>query len=210
MRRTVIAVVPAAVLLLAGVALAGLVACAPPPPKSGVEKAFEKHKDELNAIPGVRSITIYHSAGDTGDRIEIEVDKGAKTPRLEAAVPDELEGYPVVIVETEPYQPPGVDIGGTVKRIAPAGTSAREQGIEGVILVIAARGYGSKYRKASVSVTGETTIWLPQGEGKEFIAFGDLSVGDTVVVDFNGSVAGSDPVRATAGDIEVIRKPPGV
>jgi hypothetical protein len=203
MRRTVIAVVLAGV-LLAAVALTALAACAPPPPKSGVEKAFEKHKDELNAIPGVRSITIYSGSGAGGDRIEIEVYKGEKTPQLEATVPDELDGYPVVIVEEEPYKPPPVDIQGTIKTISPADTSAREQGIEGTILVIAELGSGSTHAKATVAITGDTTIWIPQGEGKDFITFADLREGDIVIVDFSGPAAESHPVQATARDIQVL------
>jgi len=183
---------------------AALLACGQPP-KTGIEQAFAAHKDELYAIPGVNSITIY--SGQDNDRIEISVLPGEKTPQIEAAVPDSIEGYPVTIVEREPPSPPTIDIEGTIRSIAPATAAGQSSGALGTIYVIAGKSTGSTYDKASVKVTGDTSIWVPQGEGKEFLTFADLREGDFVIADFTGAVAESYPVQATAQDIEVLPKP---
>jgi len=172
--------------------------------KMGIEQAYAKHEKELRDIVGSATIAIYSGQGN--DRIEIQVDKGEKTAALEAAVPDEIEGYPVVIVEQEPYKPPPIDIQGTIKKITPSDVSGQEQGAAGSILVVADETSGSTYDKASITITSDTTIWRPMGEGKDFITFADLREGDYVIVDLTGPVAESYPVQATAADIEVMPK----
>jgi len=192
---------------LAALVAAILAACGEKPRESGIQEAFAKHKDELYAIPGVNSITIYSGEGAGGDRIEISVYRGEKTPELEAAVPDEIEGYPVTIVERDPPEEHKVDIQGSIRSITSADVSAQEQGTVGSILVEGdPKDKVSIYDKASVAVTADTSIWLPMGEGKDFISFADLKEGDYVIVAFTGPVAESYPVQATAADIEVLPK----
>jgi hypothetical protein len=62
----------------------------------------------------------------------------------------------------------------------------------------------SQYDKAQVTITEETTIWRPVGEGRETLDLGALHEGVRVAVRFTGAVAESYPVQATAGDVELL------
>src|SRR5665647_3088316 len=83
----------------------------------GVDRAFERHADELRAIPGV-TLLGTHSGGGEPAHIYVRVDR--ITPEIRAAVPDELDGYRVDL-ELEP--PPPVSppvIEGRITRVTPA------------------------------------------------------------------------------------------
>lgn len=57
-----------------------------------------------------------------------------------------------------------------------------------------------EYDRASVRITGDTTLLRETGNGDtEPIGFADLAQGDEVDVWFEGAVAESYPVQATAG-----------
>jgi hypothetical protein len=98
------------------------------------------------------------------------------------------------------------DITGTVEQLTrDTSVSAQEQGIVGSMLVVAPQGdTTSAYDKASVTITGDTRIWRPQGEGAETLTVDDLREGDVVIVTFTGPVAESYPVQATAESIEIV------
>ncbi|MDP2299840.1 MAG: DUF3221 domain-containing protein [Coriobacteriia bacterium] len=69
----------------------------------------------------------------------------------------------------------------------------------GSLLIEAPDAAESEYDKASVWITGETTLRRLDADGStEPIEFGDLAVGQTVDVWFEGPVAESYPVQASA------------
>ena len=203
MKRTAAIALAAILALMAGVIATSVAACGQDKKSGDIQQAFEKHREELFAIPGVNTVMIVDSGGQ--QRIEVQVYEGEKTPQLEAALPDQIEGYPVVIVERPRPDPQRYDIAGTIKTIAPADISAQEQGMSGSLLVVADPPLKySRVDKASVAVPSDATIWWPMGEGKKSATFGDLHEGDHVIVTFSGPVAESYPVQATAADIEIV------
>lgn len=70
--------------------------------KKPVEIIFEEHQDEWLAIPGVQGF--YQGEAENGDEIiVIMVDKN--TEEIRKALPDSVEGYPVIIEETGVIKP---------------------------------------------------------------------------------------------------------
>jgi len=62
------------------------------------------------------------------------------------------------------------------------------------------------YDKASVGITSDTKLLRETGEGTyETIALADLAIGQEVDVWFEGAVAESYPVQATAGTLVVLK-----
>jgi hypothetical protein len=64
----------------------------PGPPPTGVQAAVDRHRDELLAIDGIVAVSVGRTpVGDDG--VIVYADR----PTLEAAVPEEVEGYAVQI-----------------------------------------------------------------------------------------------------------------
>ncbi len=102
------------------------------------------------------------------------------------------------------------DITGTIERIAvftasqeqvppPPGHGERSVGI---LEIKAHPAHPSAYQAASVKVTGETE--MVREKSREKLHFADLEKGMLVKVWFQGPVAESWPVQATAGKIAVV------
>lgn len=66
-------------------------------PKSNINVVMEAHTKELMALPGV--VGVYIGALEDGSPC-IKVMVIEKTPELERRIPNVLEGFPVVIIET--------------------------------------------------------------------------------------------------------------
>lgn len=88
-------------------------------------------------------------------------------------------------------------IRGTITSVTPASDG-------GSLLVEAPDTPEFEYDRASVRVTGSTVLLrLGEGDMTERIGFGDLAAGQTVDVWFEGPVAESYPVQASAGTLLV-------
>lgn len=72
------------------------------------------------------------------------------------------------------------------------------------MLVVADQSLPSAFDRAMVSLTAETLVWAPAGEGRRTLSIADLAAGQRVAVRFVGPVAESYPVQATAGDVEIL------
>lgn len=105
--------------LLSGLTILGLAACtnhaAPPeatpteaaPPNTTVtiEDVLAAHTDSLMAVDGVTGVGQALCDGQPCLRIYVL----ARTPELDARLPDEVEGYPVELVETGQVRPRPID-----------------------------------------------------------------------------------------------------
>jgi hypothetical protein len=70
--------------------------------KKSIEIIFKEYQDEWLAIPGVQGF--YQGESENGDEIiVIMVDK--KSEDLQKALPDSVEGYPVIIEEVGVIKP---------------------------------------------------------------------------------------------------------
>ena len=169
----------------------------------GVGDVLKDHDAELRSIPGVEYLGT-HSGG--GEPAHIVVYVAKVTPGLRAAVPATLDGYRVD-VEAVPVMPPEPPLLlGDVTSASAATPQQAAAGIAGVLEVkgdLFKTGHGkSAGRTLLVRVPAAVRIWRPQGEGKEFIAFADVLVGDTVAATLT-TVPKAEARRATAADLEV-------
>ena len=102
---------------------------------------------------------------------------------------------------TSSTQPPGTDpsIRGTITTLTVTGDRASA-------LVEAVGQPVYSYDKASVSITSDTKLLRETGEGAyEQLTSADLAVGQEVDVWFEGAVAESYPLQATAGTLVVLK-----
>jgi hypothetical protein len=169
--------------------------------------ALERHDAELREIPGVLSLgTVEPDGGEAA----IVVYVAAITPQIEAAVPDELDGFPVR-VQVKPSPPPGPPtIEGLVDDVSAATGQQTADGLAGSVTVtgdLYVQGLGTDPeigRTLIVLVPADCPIWRPQGEGKDFIGFVDVEAGQRCRVTLDA--APEEGVReATAVDVEVYR-----
>ncbi len=169
--------------------------------------ALERHDAELRAIPGVLSLgTVEPDGGEAA----IVVYVADITPQIEAAVPDELDGFPVR-VQVEPTPPPGPPtIEGLVDDVSAATSQQIADGLAGTVTVtgaLYAQGLGTDAeigRTLVVLVPADCPIWRPQGEGKDFIDFAAIEAGQRCRVTLDAAPA--DGAReATAADVEIYR-----
>jgi len=91
------------------------------------------------------------------------------------------------------------DITGDIVEMMPG-----QSGSELSVVVVADPDVSSTYDRASVRVTESTLVWAPAGEGRHELTSADLKEGQRVAVRFEGPVAESYPVQATAGDVEIL------
>jgi hypothetical protein len=129
------------------------------------------------------------------------------TPEVRAAVPATYDGYRVVLrKEVPPTSPPL--LAGEVKSLRAATTERAAAGLAGSLVVdgdFYSKRYGfedSTPRTLTVRVPAAVQVWRPMGEGKEFIAFGDIRPGDEVRVTLTERLA-KGARSATAADVEV-------
>jgi len=149
---------------------------------SRIHQVFEEHEAELRAIPGVTMLGTNESA-NAPDSIFVYVDR--LTPAIEAAVPDEIDGFAVELRESPPSPP---SLSGVVKTIAPATPERSAADLAGTLTIegtLSEEAHGSVTSSPCtlvVNVPSDLRIWRPMGEGKEFITFTDIRVGDTCQV----------------------------
>ena len=161
------------------------------------------HDAELRSIPGVEYLGTHSGSGEPA---HIVVYVAKVTPEIRAAVPATLDGYRVDVeaVIVLPPEPPLLL--GEVTSASAATPQQAAAGIAGVLEVngdLFKTGRGkSAGRTLLVRVPTSVRIWRPQGEGKEFIAFADVLVGDTVAATLT-AVPKAEARRATAADLEV-------
>jgi hypothetical protein len=170
---------------------------------SRVHQVFEEHSAELRAIPGVTMLGTWESSNAPA-RIVVYVNQ--VTPEIEAAVPDEIDGF-VVEIREPPPSPPGLS--GVVKAIAPASPEQSAEGLVGTLTIegeLREEAHGSvttSPRTLVVNVPSDLKIWRPMGEGKEFIDFADIRIGDSCWVVLKAVPAGQQR-QVTAEDLEVM------
>ena len=172
-------------------------------PTSGVDKAFAAHEAEIRAVPGLTGLGTYTSSSEA-PYIYVEVEE--ITPEVRAAVPATYDGYRVVLrKEVPPTSPPL--LAGEVKSLRAATAEQAAAGLAGSLVVAGdfySKGYGfedSTPRTLTVRVPAAVQV-APMGEGKEFIAFGDIRPGDEVRVTLTERLA-KGARSATAADVEV-------
>ena len=170
-----------------------------------VGDVLKEHDAELRAIPGVTMLGT-HRHGSEPAHIVVYVDK--VTPEVRAAVPATLDGYRVD-VEAELVLPPSPPmLVGVVKKVTAATPEQAAVGIAGVLTIegdLYKVGYGeSKPSPHTLVVRVPTSVqlWRPQGEGKEFISFADVRVGDTAQATLT-VIPAAKALSATAADLEV-------
>jgi hypothetical protein len=172
------------------------------PRDSRVHQVFEEHEAELRAIPGVTMLGTNESSNAPAS---IFVYVNRVTPAIEAAVPDQIDGFAVELREW-PSGPPSLN--GVVKTITPATPEQSSAGLAGTLTVegtLSEEAHGSVASSPctlAVDVPGDLRIWRPMGEGKEFIAFTDIRIGDTCQVVLESVPAGQGH-EVTAVDLEV-------
>jgi hypothetical protein len=168
-----------------------------------VGDVLKDHDAELRRITGVEYLGTHSGSGEPA---HIVVYVAKVTPEIRAAVPATLDGYRVDVeaVTVLPPEPPLLL--GEVTSNSAATPEQAAAGIAGVLKVkgdLFKTGHGkSAGRTLLVRVPTSVHIWRPQGEGKEFIAFADVLVGDTVAATLT-AIPGANARRATAGDLEV-------
>jgi len=171
-----------------------------------VGEVLKDHDAELRGIPGVQSLGT-HSGGGEPAHIVVYVEK--VTSAVRAAVPATLEGYRVDVEKAYVLPPSPPKIVGVVKEVATATPEEAAAGFAGVLKIegdLYRAGHGkSTPRTLLVRVPASIQIWRPQGEGKEFIAFADVLVGDTVAATLT-TIPRAHARRTTAGDLEVYRR----
>lgn len=97
------------------------------------------------------------------------------------------------------------DIRGMISQVRRA--ECKEGGrILGSVFVEGAKETDTQVDKAVITVTSETRLLVEQGDGREPAAFADLKEGQKVEARFVGPVLESYPVRATAGEIIILRR----
>jgi hypothetical protein len=101
--------------------------------------------------------------------------------------------------ETTPASPPAIR-GSITQRSAGTGGE-----LLGSILVEGQIEEGTSFDKASVAVTSGTRIFEQVGQNRQPTTFAALQVGRQVEAWFDGPVAESYPVQATASDIVILK-----
>ena len=99
-----------------------------------------------------------------------------------------------------------VHIRGEITRVSPAEPGRSEDDTLGRILVEGTREDDTMYDRASVRVTSGTRILAVHAGDLRVVTFGDLETGQIVEVRFEGGVAESYPVKATAATIVILER----
>lgn len=97
-----------------------------------------------------------------------------------------------------------VSIRGTPASVSPADEDGKKAGILGTLLMEGRKDKDTEYDKAMVKVTKATRIFTQVGKELKPAAFDDLKPGVRLEIQFQGPVAESFPVQATAGKIIIL------
>lgn len=98
-----------------------------------------------------------------------------------------------------------VSIRGALASAGAAGEDEKKTGLLGTLLVEGSKDKDTEYDKATVKVTKGTKIYRQVGKELKEASFDDLKGGVKVEIWFQGPVAESFPVQATAGKIVITR-----
>ena len=97
-----------------------------------------------------------------------------------------------------------VSIRGTPASVSPADEDGKKAGLLGTILMEGRKDKDTDYDKAMVKVTKATKIFQQVGRELKPASFDDLKPGTRLEIQFQGPVAESFPVQATAGKIVIL------
>lgn len=97
-----------------------------------------------------------------------------------------------------------VSIRGLPASVSPANDDQKKAGILGTVLIEGQKDKDTEYDKAMVKVTKATKIFRKVGKDLKPASFGDLRPGLNMEIQFQGPVAESFPVQATAGKIVIL------
>ena len=97
-----------------------------------------------------------------------------------------------------------VSIRGMPASVNPANDEDKKAGILGTVLMEGRKDKDTEYEKAMVKVTRATRIFQQVGRELKPASFADLKPGVKMEIQFQGPVAESFPVQATAGKIVIL------
>ena len=97
-----------------------------------------------------------------------------------------------------------VSIRGMPASVSPADEEGKKAGVLGQILIEGRKDKDTEYEKAIVKVTRGTRIYRQVGRDLKEASFDDLKPGVRMEITFQGPVAESFPVQATAGKIVIV------
>ena len=97
-----------------------------------------------------------------------------------------------------------VSIRGMPASVNPANDEDKKAGVLGTVLMEGRKDKDTEYEKAMVKVTRATRIFQQVGRELKPASFADLKPGVKMEIQFQGPVAESFPVQATAGKIVII------
>jgi hypothetical protein len=100
---------------------------------------------------------------------------------------------------TTPASPPAIRGSITQRNAGPGGDFLGSIMVEGQIEE------GTSFDKAAITITGNTRIFEQVGQNRQQTTFAALQVGRQVEAWFDGPVAESYPVQATASDIVILK-----
>ena len=97
-----------------------------------------------------------------------------------------------------------VSIRGMPASVSPADEDGKKAGVLGTVLMEGRKDKDTKYDKAMVKVTKATKIFQQVGRELKPASFDDIKPGVKMEIQFQGPVAESFPVQATAGKIVIL------
>jgi beta-N-acetylhexosaminidase len=97
-----------------------------------------------------------------------------------------------------------VSIRGMPASVSPADEDGKKAGLLGTVLMEGRKDKDTKYDKAMVKVTRATKIFQQVGRELKPASFDDIKPGVKMEIQFQGPVAESFPVQATAGKIVIL------
>ena len=97
-----------------------------------------------------------------------------------------------------------VSIRGMPASVSPADEDGKKAGVLGTILMEGRKDKDTMYDKAMVKVTKGTKIFQQVGRELKPASFDDIKPGVKMEIQFQGPVAESFPVQATAGKIVIL------
>ena len=98
-----------------------------------------------------------------------------------------------------------VEIRGIITSVSQADATAQGKGTLGAVMVEGPKAADTKYDRASIRVTTQTSIFVQHEQSCERTTFAAIKIGQRVQARFSGPVAESYPVQATAGEIVILQ-----
>jgi hypothetical protein len=115
-----------------------------------------------------------------------------------------LIGLAAPVVGQDPDKEEKVSIRGMPASVSPADDDAKKTGVLGTVLMEGRKDKDTQYDKAMVKVTKATKIFQQVGRELKPASFDDIKPGVKMEIQFQGPVAESFPVQATAGKIVIL------